>query len=216
MRRISIAIAFVGFNLMACCCAGVAPRPPAIPAAPGAAPAAPAPAPEVQIPRLPIDYDKFAERFGKPSFTNDGDRRRMASFDDEKVRLIFIPAGEAAWKISEILDNETGKPISESELLQRLAKRDAEKIAADARIAAESAIIEAAKPKITRANYHKIADGMTLAEAQQILGPGKEDARSGGLQIVTWQSVPAAFQQPTIITITFQNNRVKAKAVIGP
>ena len=55
---------------------------------------------------------------------------------------------------------------------------------------------------------------MTLAEAQKILGPGKEAAQAQGIQVVTWQSDDLL--SPTIISITFQNNSVQAKAINGP
>lgn len=69
---------------------------------------------------------------------------------------------------------------------------------------------------VNRTNYNKIRNGMSLDEVQDILGPGKEVARAPGVLVVTWESKPEFLQQPTIISITFENNRVEAKAIIGP
>ena len=79
--------------------------------------------------------------------------------------------------------------------------------------AAKAKAEEDAKPKPTRANYNKITNGMTIAEVQAILGSGKEAASGEGILIATWQSDGFA---TTIISITFQNNRVTSKAIVSP
>jgi hypothetical protein len=71
--------------------------------------------------------------------------------------------------------------------------------------------IEDAKPKPTRANYNKIQPGMTIEEVQAILGPGRESASAPGVLVATWKSDD--FLLPTIISITFENGRVAAKAI---
>lgn len=64
---------------------------------------------------------------------------------------------------------------------------------------------------VTRANYNKIKNDMTLAEVTAILGPGTENAQVPGAYVMTWQS--DSLLQPTIISITFQNDRVQSKAI---
>lgn len=69
-------------------------------------------------------------------------------------------------------------------------------------------------PSISRASYNQIQQGDAWDDVMEILGPGREAGQSGGIQIVTWQS--SNIIQPTIISVTFQNGRVKAKSIIGP
>ena len=54
---------------------------------------------------------------------------------------------------------------------------------------------------------------MSLREVQDILGPGKENARGPGVLVATWQSKAGFLEVPTVITIIFQNNRVDSKAI---
>lgn len=63
--------------------------------------------------------------------------------------------------------------------------------------------------KVTRANYDKIQEGMTLLEVEELLGPGKEAASAGNLKIITWQSGIIGLK---LISITFEDNRVAAKS----
>ena len=100
--------------------------------------------------------------------------------------------------------NEHEAQLAAAKERREEAEREAKRLAA----------IEAAKPRPSRANYNKIQNGMSLAEAQQILGPGKEAAQAPGIQVVTWQSDDLL--STTIISITFENNQVQAKAIIGP
>jgi hypothetical protein len=72
-----------------------------------------------------------------------------------------------------------------------------------------------ANPGPTRDNYHKVRIGMTPAQVQTILGPGKEVARSEGTLVMTWQSEAGLFDTPTIISITFDHTGVTAKAILG-
>ncbi len=142
------------------------------------------------------------------------------------ARDIEQHAIDAKKKAARRAHDETTKPFRDSIALatkerdKAIASRnkiiaDKEKAARDAE-AARLAAIEAAKPKVTRANYGKVVQGMSLAEAQDILGPGKEAAQSGGIQVVTWQSTPGLLEQVTIISATFQNNRLVSKSIIGP
>jgi hypothetical protein len=77
--------------------------------------------------------------------------------------------------------------------------------------AARIAAIEAKLPKVTRANYNKLKENMTLDAVQDILGPGRENAASGGLQVVSWES--GAFPI-VVITCTFQNGYLKSRSII--
>lgn len=70
--------------------------------------------------------------------------------------------------------------------------------------------------RVTRENYNSLRNGDTLAHAQDVLGPGTEAAQSGGFQVVTWQSRAKFLQQPTIISMSFQNGQLVAKSIIGP
>ena len=92
------------------------------------------------------------------------------------------------------------------------AKERARKAEEGANERARQQAIEDAKPKPTRANYNRIRQGMTIDEVQAILGPGKESASAPGVLIATWQS--DELLNTTIISITFQDGRVQAKAIV--
>jgi len=70
---------------------------------------------------------------------------------------------------------------------------------------------------ITKSNYERIETDMTLSEVESILGKGTEqgssDASYGGLSMtaknMVWQN------DDHIITISFLNDKVKAKAQLG-
>ncbi|HBJ38639.1 MAG TPA: hypothetical protein DDZ51_28595 [Planctomycetaceae bacterium] len=72
-------------------------------------------------------------------------------------------------------------------------------------------------PAINKSNYERIESDMTLSEVQAILGKGTEqgssDAKFGGLsmsaKIMVWQA------DNQIITISFLNDKVNAKAQVG-
>lgn len=66
--------------------------------------------------------------------------------------------------------------------------------------------------KINRANYNRLANGISVEEAQQVLGPGKEDGRAGDTQIITWSSD----QFPVvIISATFRRDQLVSKNIVG-
>lgn len=71
---------------------------------------------------------------------------------------------------------------------------------------------EAARPKPSRANYARVQPGMTHDEVRKILGPGQESASGPGVLIMTWEE-SGAFGPTTVISITFQDGRVAAKAI---
>ena len=64
---------------------------------------------------------------------------------------------------------------------------------------------------VSRANYDRVTEGMSLAEVQDILGPGKEFTSAGDLQVLTWQR---GVVFPKVISITFEGGRVSAKAIL--
>ncbi len=71
--------------------------------------------------------------------------------------------------------------------------------------------------KITRSNYDKIENGMTLSQVEKILGSGTEKAGVGGAignlagsgKVMTWGD------EKKSITVTFVNDKVIAKAQQG-
>jgi hypothetical protein len=83
------------------------------------------------------------------------------------------------------------------------------------------------KSKLTMANYGKIATGMSPAEVEAILGPGKEQASSGmeiPSQNVAGVTVPGASvsgkvvvwqEGQKMITVTYVNEKVATKAQFG-
>ena len=87
--------------------------------------------------------------------------------------------------------------------------------------------------KLTKANYDKVVNGMSPAQVEIILGPGKEQASSGitipaqpgtaagtatgigapgttvSTKVLVWQS------GGKVITVTFLNDQVVAKTQVG-
>ena len=71
--------------------------------------------------------------------------------------------------------------------------------------------------KVTKSNYDKVTTGMTLAEVENILGKGAEQAGGGGVlgkitgsgKVVTWED------GEKVITITFINDKVTTKLQKG-
>jgi len=73
--------------------------------------------------------------------------------------------------------------------------------------------------KINEENYEKISNGMSKSEVEKILGQGESQATSsvdlgeyGGTissEFITWQS------GSKVISITFSNDQVQAKAQVG-
>ncbi len=119
-----------------------------------------------------------------------------------------------AKKLFAVAKKEYDEAAAEKERKELETKAKAEREAAEREAARKKAKAEeAARPKPSRANYDKIKLGMSLAEVQAILGPGKENARGEGVLIATWQSEAGFLEMPTVITITFQNGRVVNKAI---
>lgn len=106
----------------------------------------------------------------------------------------------------------TPATVGEAEVAAAVLAEKKTKEAQEAR-KAEAARRYAEEHRVSRANYDKIKSGMSLADVQAILGPGKENARGEGFLIATWQSKAGFLEMPTIISITFQNGRVESKAI---
>jgi hypothetical protein len=65
-------------------------------------------------------------------------------------------------------------------------------------------------PKISRENYNRILNNMTIEQVEAILGPGKENLRVGTTQVLHWNG---GFLGPSI-TVTFESGFVKAKSIM--
>ena len=80
-------------------------------------------------------------------------------------------------------------------------------------------IMTSCSGKINKDNYEKIYNGMSISQVESILGEGESNASSsydlgeyGGnisSEVMTWQS------GMTVISITFSNGKVMAKAQSG-
>jgi hypothetical protein len=98
-----------------------------------------------------------------------------------------------------------------AEVEQERAERDARKQAeAEARAQAKRDQAAAPRKGVTRANYDRIQEGMSLAEVEDILGRGKEGASAGNLRVFTWKGGAIGLR---VISISFENDRVVAKAI---
>lgn len=83
-----------------------------------------------------------------------------------------------------------------------------------------AAMLTGCASKITKSNYEKVRMGMTLAEVEDVLGKGTEQAGVGGalgtlagsVKIVCWTE---GENSPKKITITFVNDKVIAKIETG-
>jgi hypothetical protein len=81
------------------------------------------------------------------------------------------------------------------------------------------------KNKVTKVNYEKITDGMTMAEVEKILGKGEKETDGGGMAAqvgVAIPSAPASAGQrykweggDNSITINFIDGMVKGKYATG-
>ena len=68
----------------------------------------------------------------------------------------------------------------------------------------------ARKNMVNRTNYNRLAVGMSYDDVTEILGSyGKESVRSGDVVVIVWQSGGS-----TRISITFDNGRLAAKAIL--
>jgi hypothetical protein len=68
-------------------------------------------------------------------------------------------------------------------------------------------------PSVSQGNYDKIANGMTQAQVEKILGKGQDQAGAGiarlSGKVVVWKDGDKS------ITVTFVNDKVTAKAQSG-
>ena len=63
---------------------------------------------------------------------------------------------------------------------------------------------------VSRDNYNRIKDGMTMKKVEAILGPGKEVSSSGGVTTYSWQD-----NEFNTISILFQKGKVKSKSILS-
>ena len=61
---------------------------------------------------------------------------------------------------------------------------------------------------VSRDNYNRIKDGMTMKKVEAILGPGKEVSSAGGVTTYSWQD-----NEFNTISILFQKGKVRSKAI---
>lgn len=146
------------------------------------------------------------------------------------------PSSQVAWtsdkikaineKYAPILERQKGRNEAEEDARIASAKKsmsdelavvqaeiDAIAAKVESNLAAKKAEAEAALPKVSRANYNKLRNGISLADAQAILGPGQEVSQSGGIQTVVWEQ--RGLLKITTISCTFHNGRLQAKAIFG-
>lgn len=71
--------------------------------------------------------------------------------------------------------------------------------------------------KVSKSNFEKIQNGMTLAEVEKVLGKGTEAAGAGGaLGAVTGSAKIVSWTEgDKKITVTFANDKVVAKVQSG-
>jgi hypothetical protein len=85
------------------------------------------------------------------------------------------------------------------------------------------ALVGCGGSKVSKVNYDKIKDGMTVAEVEGILGKGEEQASvsvpgasAGGVSVPGMSGKNYVWKDGTkVITITFLNDKVSAKAQAG-
>lgn len=123
------------------------------------------------------------------------------------------PVVAQAPKTPEELDAEVEAKAAAAKEAERAAKNRAEMdeiFAKEAKEAATKSI-----PKVTRANYNKVKNGMSFDEVNEILGKNsKEHSRVGNSAgVVSWSNPGVRFG--CIVTITFSKGVVFSKAIIG-
>lgn len=157
--------------------------------------------------------EAFVFDFGRSAFETPAARKKAIDAENqarlraEEARLARAETDRIAG-VEKLMDAELSEYRGKIAAIERKKKQ-----AADDAEAARLAAIEAKLPKVSRRNYNKLYTGIGLDEAQDILGPAKENASSGGTQIVTWQS--SGFLSVTIISATFQNGKLVSKAIVG-
>lgn len=240
-RRIALSIAFIGFNLMACCCGG-------------------GPAVIDQTKRLPGAPILFTDRFGAADVEDSTERDKPRPlvlthwliYNKEKVKVISIPADDHKgnrvpvldWKIKQYQDPTTNTVLSDTEVLSRMAARDRENKQTTKAEPPKTTTPkenepttkepekkpdvekkpEPEKPKevvtrdptnkrVTQANFAKIQKGWTAADVAELLGTADKRTPLAGSVVMVWSN--GALPEPTVITITLKNNRVDSKTIIG-
>ena len=118
-RRIALSVAFIGFNLMACCCGGGDQA---------------KPEDQVKIPFPPQNEIEFRDRFGNADNISAVGNSRVVSYWTSQVEIVYKRSGNSM-VFSRFQDPETLAEISEHEVLVRMYGRDSlrKKLVADAR-----------------------------------------------------------------------------------
>ncbi len=73
----------------------------------------------------------------------------------------------------------------------------------------------AKEERISRANFNKIQDNMTIKEVQAILGPGTEPATKAKAAIRQFMWRGTGERQQIRITVTFDQGRMTNKTMVG-
>jgi len=73
------------------------------------------------------------------------------------------------------------------------------------------------KPGLTKDNYDKISDGMTLAQVEKLLGPGKKGGSiAGAIGEIAGQGAAYLWEDgDKKITVVFKDDKVISKTQIG-
>jgi len=107
-------------------------------------------------------------------------------------------------------EGDAGELLAEvkKEREEKAAKKKAEE---EARAQARREEQSAPRKGVTRANYERVKEGMTLEEVEAILGKGKEASSAGNLRVMTWQGGVVNLKA---ISITVEDDRVVAKDIL--
>jgi hypothetical protein len=170
------------------------------------------------IPPMPRDIAQIISRFGRPTqdYSNEKNETRPKTFlrwlvyKPERVRIVFVRADDELWNLKEfVTDDATRTPLTESQALKMLEKRDARALALAERkrVAAQKAIDDAKYKGVTRAGYNAITRGMEYKEVAKILGPGREILRVQYLVTFRWEG------SGVVIVIVFDGGQVDSKAI---
>lgn len=80
-----------------------------------------------------------------------------------------------------------------------------------------SLIVGCGKPGVSKSNYDKIEDGMSLAEVEKILGPGEKGASvAGTIGELVGQGAAYVWEEgDKKITVVFKDDKVVSKSQVG-
>jgi hypothetical protein len=159
----------------------------------------------------PAKKGEAAEKY-KTAYPAAGDRKAEVLKRIVEQELTAGNTAEAKKWIEQGLTDKVGVQYDSVAAQQMLASAQKTR---DDQVAQKKAEADVKKnqPKkgVTRANYERVQEGMTLAEVEDILGKGKEMASSGNMRMMTWQGGVVNFRA---VSITFEDGRVTAKAIL--